>query len=191
MSTRHHRIAEILPDGALAELLAGAPPEPQGAACRAAPRSFPPDARAIIHCPGRSVLTSGGRATACDWVLEFAPRSRPFTDPLMGWTGGTDPLAGQVRLRFPSREAAVAHARREGLPFTLHEPAEPRPAWCRAERAPEAAMQAGPFADPLFLLAWEHPDLAMPALDAVLPGPACTPAGRPEAVRHDGAAGPG
>jgi hypothetical protein len=82
-------------------------------------QAFPPDARAIIRCPGPSVLSSG-RAWARQWVLEFEPRSAQFVEPLMGWTGGADPLR-HVQLRFPSPEAAVAYAEREGLPYVVQE----------------------------------------------------------------------
>lgn len=82
--------------------------------------SFPEDARAVIHCPGASVMQAGRRGAA-EWVLEFEPRARPCIEPLMGWTGGSDPLA-QLRLRFPDRDAAVAYARRQGLPYEVREP---------------------------------------------------------------------
>jgi hypothetical protein len=82
--------------------------------------SLPADAHAIIHCPAPSVM-SGGRRGASAWVLEFVPRARQVIDPLMGWSGGGDPLA-QLRLRFPSREAAIAYAQRQGLVFEVCEP---------------------------------------------------------------------
>ncbi|MCK8786549.1 ETC complex I subunit [Roseomonas sp. NAR14] len=85
-----------------------------------ASRAFPSDAHAIIRCPGPSVLSSG-RARARQWILEFTPRSPSFKEPLMGWIGGTDPLR-HVRLHFPSREAAVAYAEREGLSYEVQEP---------------------------------------------------------------------
>lgn len=37
----------------------------------------------------------------------------------MGWTGGDDPLS-YIDLSFPSLEAAVAYARRQGICFTIH-----------------------------------------------------------------------
>lgn len=40
---------------------------------------------------------------------------------LMGWTGSTDPLP-QAKLRFPTREATVKYAQRQGLRFEVHEP---------------------------------------------------------------------
>ena len=87
----------------------------------AKPRSAPPRQRAVIYRPAKSAMTSG-RAGTKRWVLEFEPQSPPFIEPLMGWTGSTDPMA-QVRLTFPSRETAVAYARRQGLEYDVREPA--------------------------------------------------------------------
>ena len=182
MSIRQHRTDSIATDDALlAALFADGPRALETTVSRAAPPPppFPPDARAVIHRPGRSAMTSG-RANTCDWVLEFEPRSREFTEPLMGWTGGDDPLR-HLRLRFPTREAAMAYARREGLPFTVHEPQEPRPARCGTPAAP---AQADTFADPLLALAWEHPHLVMPDLDAALLDPAGAFASPRDVVRH-------
>jgi hypothetical protein len=44
----------------------------------------------------------------------------PFIEPLMGWTGGDDTLT-QVELTFPTREAAVAYAQRQGLAYIVEE----------------------------------------------------------------------
>ena len=78
---------------------------------------FPDDALAVIYKPARSAMTSGNARTR-DWKLRFEPRSRPFIEPLMGWTGGDDTLS-QVELTFPSAAAAVAYARRQGLRYIL------------------------------------------------------------------------
>jgi hypothetical protein len=78
---------------------------------------FPQDALAIIYKPTRSAMTSG-TARSRQWKLRFARRSAPFIEPLMGWTGGDDPLV-HVELSFPSAAAAVAYARRQGLNFEL------------------------------------------------------------------------
>lgn len=43
----------------------------------------------------------------------------------MGWTGSTDTLT-QVRLRFPTREAAIGYAERQGLPYKVREPTHVR-----------------------------------------------------------------
>jgi hypothetical protein len=53
------------------------------------------------------------------WKLRFERRSPPFIEPLMGWTGSDDTLT-QVELTFPTVEAAIAYARRQGLTFVVH-----------------------------------------------------------------------
>lgn len=77
--------------------------------------------RALIYQPCRSTMSSGGKASAQPWVLEFESRSPSLPDPLMGWSSSIDTLA-QVQLNFPSREAAIAYARRSGLATTVIEP---------------------------------------------------------------------
>ena len=72
----------------------------RGAACR-------------LYSPGRSPTSSAPRSRE-RWVLEFEPTRRQEPDRLIGWIGGADPLS-QVRLEFPSREAALGYARRHDL----------------------------------------------------------------------------
>jgi hypothetical protein len=78
---------------------------------------FPRDAVARIYRPARSAMTSGTARTR-RWLLRFDRRRPPFVEPLMGWTGGNDTLT-QVELTFPSREAALAYARRQGLAYVV------------------------------------------------------------------------
>jgi hypothetical protein len=78
---------------------------------------FPADAQAVIYKPAPSPMTSG-RARAQRWTLRFERRSAPYIEPLMGWTGDDDTLS-QVELSFPSAEAAIAYARRQGLQYTV------------------------------------------------------------------------
>jgi hypothetical protein len=75
---------------------------------------------ARIYQPARNAMQSG-QARTRDWVLEFAPEDAKAIDPLMGWTGSAD-MKGQVQLRFPDREAAVAYAKKHGLAFQVFEP---------------------------------------------------------------------
>ena len=170
MSVRQHRIRDTVVEGQFAQLVAGEWAEPMESTPGVTLPSFPPDARAVIYRPSRSVMTSG-RANTCNWVLEFEPRSAEFIEPLMGWTGGTDPLR-HVRLSFPTVDAAVAYARREGLPFTLYEPQEPSPAQCAAGNSPEVSPCAVLHGDPLFCFAWDRPYIVMPDLSAALLNPA-------------------
>ena len=79
-----------------------------------------PRRRVIIFKPAKSAMTSG-RARMKQWLLEFEPQSAPFTEPLMGWTGSTDPLA-TLQLGFGSRDAAIVYAERQGLEYEVREP---------------------------------------------------------------------
>lgn len=182
MSIRQHRTHDIVAEGQLASLLA---PEPTSGAentHRFTLPAFPPDARAVIYRPSRSVMTSG-LANTCHWVLEFEPRSREFIDPLTGWTGGKDPLR-HVRLSFPDREAAIAYAQREGLPFSVYEPQEPRPAQCSAGKQPEVPVHDWSDGDPLLCFAWDRANLMMPDLDTALLDPARVFASPHDVAKH-------
>jgi len=67
----------------------------------------------------------GGRARTTEWVLEFESAARRRPDPLMGWSGGAD-TQEQVRLVFPTLEAATAYAEREELDYHVVPAAEPK-----------------------------------------------------------------
>ncbi len=82
-------------------------------------------ARARIYRPSRTA-TQSGQARTREWLLEFAPEAPREIDPLMGWIGSAD-TQGQVRLRFPSREAAEAYARERGLDYDVVAPKVRRP----------------------------------------------------------------
>lgn len=81
--------------------------------------------RARIYQPARTAMQSGSAKTH-DWVLEFAPASAREVDPLMGWTSSGD-TESQVRLRFPTREAAEAYARAKGIDYDVTEPKPRKP----------------------------------------------------------------
>lgn len=78
---------------------------------------FPHDAVARIFKPSRSVTTSG-KARTKGWRLVFERRKAPFIEPLMGYTGSTDPLT-QVELEFPTLRSAIRYAQRQGLPYVV------------------------------------------------------------------------
>jgi ETC complex I subunit conserved region len=59
-----------------------------------------------------------GRAKVGTWTLEFEPSEAKKADPLMGWAGSGD-TREQVRLTFPSLEAAKAYAEQFGIPATV------------------------------------------------------------------------
>jgi hypothetical protein len=72
---------------------------------------------ARIYRPAKTAMQSG-RATSRLWELSFEPTAARTPDPLMGWTQSTD-MNGQVRLRFSTREEAVAYAKRHGIAFEV------------------------------------------------------------------------
>ena len=68
---------------------------------------------ARIYQESKNALQSG-KARAGRWILEFESGSPRRPDPLTGWAGGWDTQT-QVRLTFPTLEAAQAYAEREGV----------------------------------------------------------------------------
>lgn len=79
---------------------------------------------ARIYKPAKTTMQSG-RSRTHEWVLEFAPASARYPDPLTGWTSSSD-MEGQVRLTFETKDEAVAYAQKHGLAFELTEPSERR-----------------------------------------------------------------
>ena len=75
---------------------------------------------ARIYQPAKTAMQSG-RAKTLNWILEFEPSEARRADPLMGWISSGD-TACQVKLKFPSKEEAVAYATREGLSYHVAEP---------------------------------------------------------------------
>ena len=80
---------------------------------------------AKIYQPARGATQSGQGKTHV-WVLEFVPDTERQIDPLMGWTSSTD-MSAQVRLSFPTREAAVAYAQANGIAHQIEQPNPRRP----------------------------------------------------------------
>lgn len=69
--------------------------------------------RARVFKQPKTSMQSGVAGTEF-WVLEWEPTERREQDPLMGWFGSGDTQA-QVRLRFDTREEALAFAAKRGL----------------------------------------------------------------------------
>ena len=67
--------------------------------------------------------TQSGKANAGLWLLEFERREPLRPDPLTGWNGSGD-TRPQVRMTFPSKEAAIAYCEKHGLAYHLV-PAQP------------------------------------------------------------------
>ena len=57
-----------------------------------------------------------GRAQENMWILEFEPREAQRPDPLTGWAGSSD-TRGQVRVGFPTLDAAKAYCEKHGISY--------------------------------------------------------------------------
>jgi hypothetical protein len=75
--------------------------------------------RARIFQPPKSAMQSGRAGT--EWTLEYESDAPEQPDRLMGWIGGGDTQA-QVRLSFPTKDAAIAYADRNGIAYDLELP---------------------------------------------------------------------
>ena len=73
-----------------------------------------------IYRPAKTAMQSGAANTK-HWRMAFEPTAPKIVDPLMGWTGSPD-TRGQVKLRFASRDEAVAFAEKHGLAYHVQEP---------------------------------------------------------------------
>jgi len=74
---------------------------------------------ARIYKPAKTAMQSGQAGTK-DWVLDFEPEVARQIEPLMGWTSSSD-MRQQVRLRFATKEEAIAYCERDGIPYQVFE----------------------------------------------------------------------
>lgn len=78
--------------------------------------------QARIYKPAKTAMQSGKAKTNL-WILEFEQASAKTVEPLMGWTSSTD-MRQQVKLKFETKEEAIAYAERNGLTYTIFKPRE-------------------------------------------------------------------
>jgi NADH dehydrogenase ubiquinone Fe-S protein 4 len=74
---------------------------------------------ARIYKPARTAMQSGDAKTK-DWVLDYEPEQPSAVEPLMGWTSSGD-MKQQLRLRFATKEEAIAYCDREGIAYQVFE----------------------------------------------------------------------
>lgn len=72
-----------------------------------------------IYQPSKTAMQSG-RAKTHHWVLEYEIETPRRPEPLMGWISSGDTL-NQVRLRFETKEEAIAFAERKGWNYTVQD----------------------------------------------------------------------
>ena len=68
---------------------------------------------ARIYQRQKNIMQSG-KALTRDWILDFVANEAKKPDPLMGWAGSGD-TQQQVRLTFPTLEAAQKYADKYGI----------------------------------------------------------------------------
>ena len=81
--------------------------------------------KARIFQPAKTAMQSG-RGKIKGWVLEYPRNSKVSPDPLMGWQSSSD-TARQVRLRFPTKQAAIEYCEARNIDYRLAEPKSRRP----------------------------------------------------------------
>ena len=81
-------------------------------------------AAARIFQRSKNAMQSG-RARCGQWVLEFESARPTRADPLTGWPGGAE-TQEQVRLDFPTLEAAQAYAAKAGIAAHVIPASEPQ-----------------------------------------------------------------
>lgn len=80
---------------------------------------------AVIYQPTKNAMQSGTGNTK-KWLLKFeSDHSEDFIEPLMGWEGSSN-TQKQVRLSFPSQEAAVSYAESKNIPYQVVLPKTPK-----------------------------------------------------------------
>ena len=77
--------------------------------------------KAKIYIPTQNPMQSG-RGTQKNWLLEFDTRD-PETNSLMGWESSDDTLK-EVKLKFSSKEKAIAYANANNIDYSVIEPKE-------------------------------------------------------------------
>ena len=74
---------------------------------------------ARIYQPTRNAMQSG--QSKDKWLLEYEPELARQIEPLMGWTSSRD-MKAQVKLKFDTKEEAIAYATRNGVPYRVDDP---------------------------------------------------------------------
>lgn len=101
----------------LAQAGSGALPAPAIGIIRSPDILQVPAMTARIYKPAKTAMQSGLANTKA-WVLDFEPEEPRQVEPLMGWTSSGD-MRQQVRLRFASKEEAIAYCERHGIGYQV------------------------------------------------------------------------
>jgi hypothetical protein len=74
---------------------------------------------ARIYKPAKTAMQSG-HAKTHHWVLDYEPEEPRVVESLMGWTTSGD-MRSQLRLRFATKEEAIAYAERQGIAYEVQD----------------------------------------------------------------------
>jgi hypothetical protein len=74
---------------------------------------------ARIYKPAKTAMQSG-QAKTREWVLDYEPEEPRVVESLMGWTSSGD-MKSQIRLRFDTKDEAIAYAERHGIAYQVQE----------------------------------------------------------------------
>ncbi|MEQ9144947.1 MAG: ETC complex I subunit [Parvibaculaceae bacterium] len=80
---------------------------------------------ARIYKPAKTAMQSG-KAKTRKWILEFEAEQARSIDPLMGYTSSGD-MTSQVKMKFDTKEQAVAYAEKHGIAYQVAEPKKHKP----------------------------------------------------------------
>ena len=78
---------------------------------------------ARIYRPAKTAMQSGQAGTKA-WALDFEPEEPRQVEPLMGWTSSSD-MRQQLRLRFATKDEAIAYCERHGIAYQVSETTTP------------------------------------------------------------------
>ena len=76
--------------------------------------------KARIYKPAKTAMQSGTKKSE-DWLFEYVPEKQKYVEPIMGWTGSGD-TKQQLKLKFSTKEKAIAYAEKNNIPYKLIEP---------------------------------------------------------------------
>jgi len=80
--------------------------------------------QARIYSPAKTAMQSGRNKTG-QWVLEFEARSPRKIEPMMGYTSSSD-MNSQIRLKFPTLEAAENYCHKHAIAYQVFQPHKQR-----------------------------------------------------------------
>jgi hypothetical protein len=78
-----------------------------------------------IYKPTKTSMQSG-EANTQNWLLEFVKNNDKSIENVMGWTSSNDMLQ-EVRMKFPTKEAAIDFAHNNNYAYEVLEPKHKNP----------------------------------------------------------------